>query len=75
MPGVTHIVERHKLAFGDRLIAAAAEAGAADPPSLGRQLAVIYEGANALSTSCNDAQVMDDARHAATTVIRAALGG
>jgi AcrR family transcriptional regulator len=74
MPGVAHLVEEHKRAFRDLLITIAAEACAADPTSLGRQLAVIYEGAAALSTSCNDALVIDDARHAAATVIRAALG-
>lgn len=74
MPGVAHLVEKHKRAFRDLLITIAAEAGAADPTSLGRQLAVIYEGAAALSASCNDALVIDDARHAAATVIRAALG-
>jgi AcrR family transcriptional regulator len=73
MPRVTHLVEQHKRAFRDLLIATAAEAGAADPTSLGRQLAVIYEGAAALSTSCNNAKVTDDARHAAATVIHAAL--
>jgi hypothetical protein len=50
MPSVAHPVQQHKQAFRDRLTAAA-EAGAADPQSLGRQLAVIYEGATALSTS------------------------
>lgn len=42
---------------------------AADAQRLGRQLAVIYEGAAALSTSCDDAQVI-----AAATLVQAALG-
>lgn len=74
IPGVAHLAAQHKQAFRDRLTATAAEAGAADPHSLGRQLAVLFEGANALSTSCNDRQVIADARHAAATLIQAALG-
>jgi AcrR family transcriptional regulator len=74
MPPVARLVEQHKRAFRDLLIATAADAGAADPVSLGGQLAVIYEGLAALSTSRNDAEVTDDARRAAETVIRAALG-
>ncbi|MER6316830.1 hypothetical protein ABT237_24155 [Streptomyces sp. NPDC001581] len=55
-------------------MAVAAEAGAADPEALGRQLAVIFEGANALAASCNDNQVFSDARRAAKTLLAAALG-
>jgi len=54
-------------------VATAAEAGAADPQSLGRQLAVIFEGANALSASLNDAEAFTDARRAARTLLDAAL--
>lgn len=54
-------------------MATAAEAGAADPESLGRQFAVIFEGANALAASTNDAQVFTDARRAAKTLLDAAL--
>ncbi len=57
----------------DRLVATAAEAGAADPQSLGRQLAVIFEGANALSASLNDAEAFTDARRAARTLLDTAL--
>ena len=57
----------------DRLVATAAEAGAADPDSLGRQLAVIFEGANALAASTNDAQAFTDARRAAKTLLDTAL--
>ncbi|AJF63278.1 TetR/AcrR family transcriptional regulator [Streptomyces vietnamensis] len=70
---VALLAQRHKQAFRDRLVATAAEAGAADPESLGRQLAVIFEGANALAASCNDAQAFLDARQAAKTLLDVAL--
>jgi hypothetical protein len=57
----------------DRLISTAVEAGAPDPISLGRQLAVVYEGAAALSASSNTTQVVPDARRAAETLIQVAL--
>jgi AcrR family transcriptional regulator len=47
MPHVAQLVKQHKQAFLDRLINTALEAGAPDPVSLGRQLAVVYEGAAA----------------------------
>ncbi|MFF2785557.1 TetR/AcrR family transcriptional regulator [Streptomyces sp. NPDC058049] len=74
LPEIARLAERHKQAFRDRLVATAAEAGAADPAALGRQLAVIFEGANALAASCNDAQVFTDARRAAKTLLDVALG-
>ncbi|MER6254175.1 hypothetical protein ABT224_22745 [Streptomyces sp. NPDC001584] len=55
-------------------MATAAEAGAADPEALGRQLAVLFEGANALAASCNDARVFSDAGQAAQTLVDIALG-
>jgi AcrR family transcriptional regulator len=73
LPEVARLAQRHKQAFRDRLVATAAEAGAADPQSLGRQLAVIFEGANALSASLNDAEAFTDARRAARTLLDAAL--
>jgi len=73
IPDVAGLVEQHKQAFRTRLTEIAAAAGAADPQSLGKQLAVVYEGATALSTSCNDTQVIADARRAAATLIDAAL--
>lgn len=73
LPEVARLAERHKRVFRDRLVATAAEAGAADPEALGRQLAVIFEGANALAASCNDAQVFSDARRAAETLLDIAL--
>ena len=73
LPEVARLAQRHKLAFRDRLVATAAEAGAADPESLGRQLAVIFEGANALATSSSDAQAFTDARRAAKTLLDIAV--
>ncbi|MFD0149437.1 TetR/AcrR family transcriptional regulator [Streptomyces sp. NPDC055721] len=74
LPEVARLAQRHKQAFRDRLVATASEAGAADPDALGRQLAVLFEGANALAASCNDAQVFTDARQAAQTLLDIALG-
>ncbi|MER5934193.1 helix-turn-helix domain-containing protein [Streptomyces sp. NPDC002054] len=73
LPEVASLAQRHKQAFRDRLAATAAEAGAVDPETLGRQLAVIFEGANALAASCNDPHVFADARQAAKTLLDAAL--
>ena len=73
LPEVARLAQRHKRAFRDRLVATAAEAGAADPESLGRQLAVIFEGANALAASSNDTEVFTDARRAARTLLDIAL--
>lgn len=74
LPEVARLAQRHKQAFRDRLVVTAAEAGAADPEALGRQLAVIFEGANALAASCNDAQVFTDAWRAAKTLLDMAVG-
>lgn len=73
LPEVARLAQRHKQAFRDRLVATAAEAGAAPPESLGRQLAVIFEGANALAASCNDTEAFTDARRAAKTLLDVAL--
>src|SRR6266508_2722535 len=73
LPEVARLAQRHKQAFRDRRVAAAAEAGATDPEGLGRQLAVIFEGANALAASCNDADVFTDAQRAAKTLLDVAL--
>ena len=73
LPEVARLAQRHKRAFRDRLVATAAEAGAADPESLGRQLAVIFEGANALAASSNDAEAFTDARRAAKTLLEIAV--
>jgi hypothetical protein len=74
MPAVAHLVQQYKQAFQHSLTRIAAEAGAADPDGLGRQLAVLYEGATALATSCDDIQPVSDAKTAAATLVRAALG-
>jgi hypothetical protein len=73
LPEVARLAQRHKQSFRDRLVATAAEAGAADPESLGRQLAVIFEGANALAASSNDVEAFTDARQAAKTLLDIAL--
>ncbi|GHH68131.1 AcrR family transcriptional regulator [Streptomyces umbrinus] len=69
MPEAAALVEQHKRGFAARLIKAAAEAGAADPDVLGRQLALLFEGCRALSTSLNDPQPIHDARKLAATLI------
>jgi AcrR family transcriptional regulator len=73
LPGVDDIVSTHKLQFIDRLISAAAAAGATDPYALGHQLAVLFEGAGALATSLNDRAPLVHARAAAEILIDAAL--
>jgi hypothetical protein len=75
MPEAAALVERHKGEFTERLIKTAAEAGAHEPETLGRQLAVLFEGANALSTSLNDTLPYQDARELARTLIDQATGG
>jgi AcrR family transcriptional regulator len=73
MPGLDHIVHAHKLRFIDRLIQAATTAGARDPYRLGHQLAVLFDGSSALSTSLNDRAPLVHARSAAATLIDAAI--
>ena len=73
LPEVARLAQRHKQAFRDRLVATAAEAGAAHPEGLGRQLAVLFEGANALAASCNDTEAFTDAQRAAGTLLDVAL--
>jgi len=72
LPAVQEAVIRHKRDFTQRLIDTAAEAGALDPRALGRQLAVLFEGATALATSLNDPSPVKDARGAAAALIDAA---
>lgn len=67
-------VERHKRELIARLIDTAAEAGAHQPEALGWQLAVLFEGARALSTSLNDMRPFDEAEELAQTLIRSATG-
>ncbi|MEV6115867.1 hypothetical protein AB0L59_25985 [Streptomyces sp. NPDC052109] len=73
LPAVREIVARHKQAFADLLTETAREAGAADPEVLGRQLAVLFEEAEAPATSLNDPRPVSGARAAAVTLIDAAL--
>lgn len=73
MPGVHDIVRTNKRAFIDGLIELAKQAGAANPRLLGNQLAVLYEGAAALTTSLNDPTPWAQARSAAATLIELAL--
>jgi AcrR family transcriptional regulator len=74
MPEAAALVERHKREFAARLIKTTAEAGAPEPEALGRQLAVLFEGARALSTSLNDPRPFQDARELATALINQATG-
>jgi AcrR family transcriptional regulator len=73
MPEVAELVEQHKRAFTHRLVEVAAEAGAHDPETLARQLALLFEGARALSTSLNDTQPFRDAHELAETLIDQAV--
>jgi AcrR family transcriptional regulator len=73
LPSADQIVRSHKQEFTRRLVAAARQAGAADPHLLGHQLAVLFEGATAMATSLNDAAPVVHARAAAATLIDAAL--
>ncbi len=72
LPEASAVVERHKREFTARLIDTAAEAGARRPEALGRQLAVLFEGARALSTSLNDMRPFQDAEELAKTLIEGA---
>ncbi|MEU4341513.1 helix-turn-helix domain-containing protein [Nocardia sp. NPDC023852] len=69
MPGVQDIVHAHKRNYIAGLIELARQAGAADPQLLGDQLAVLYEGAAALSTSLDDPAPWTHARRAAEALI------
>ncbi|MGP4020063.1 TetR/AcrR family transcriptional regulator [Saccharopolyspora sp. 5N708] len=71
MPEVARLVAEHKETFRQRLIEAAGQAGATNPERLGRHLAVLFEGATALSTSCDDKSMISDARSAAVALIDA----
>src|ERR1700758_5274738 len=73
MPGVQDIVRTNKRSFIDGLTELAKQAGAADPRLLGNQLAVLYEGAAALTTSLDDPSPWAQARAAAETLIEQAL--
>jgi hypothetical protein len=69
MPGVEHIVHRHKRDYVDGLTQLARDAGATDPEMLGNQIALLYEGASALSSSLNDPAPWARARVTAEALI------
>jgi hypothetical protein len=69
MPGIEHIVHLQKRAYVDALTQLARQAGAADPEMLGNQIALLYEGASAMSTSLNDPAPWARARAAAEALI------
>jgi AcrR family transcriptional regulator len=73
MPEIHEIVEAHKRSYVDGVIALAREAGAANPKLLGSQLAILFEGAAAMSTSLNDAEPWTHARKAAQTLLGEAV--
>lgn len=73
MPEVQDIVHTHKRNYINGLTKLAKQAGAANPRLLGNQLAVLYEGAAALSTSLNDRAPWAHARKAAQTLIDQAV--
>ncbi|MFI8770375.1 TetR/AcrR family transcriptional regulator [Streptomyces sp. NPDC053792] len=73
MPDVTGVVQRYKQRFVERLAGLAAEAGARDPQHLGWQLAVLVEGATALSTSLDSDRPGHAAVEAARVLIHNAL--
>ena len=69
MPAVERIVHLHKRDYADGLVDLARQAGALDPDMLGNQVALLYEGASALSTSLNDPTPWARARAAAEALI------
>jgi AcrR family transcriptional regulator len=73
MPEIQDIVHEHKRDYIKGLIKLARQAGAANPTVLGNQLALLYEGAAALSTSLDDPTCWTHARKAATTLIDQAV--
>jgi len=68
-PAVEHIVHLHERDYVDGLVHLARQAGAGDPEMLGNQLALLCEGASALSTSLNDPAPWPRARVAAEALI------
>ena len=73
MPEIAEIVREHKHNYIDGLARLAKEAGAGNPKLLANQLAVLYEGAAALSTSLDDPAPWTHARKAAQTLIDLAV--
>ena len=73
MPEVHEIVREHKMTYINGVAKLAKEAGADNPKLLANQLAVLYEGAAALSTSLDDPTPWTHARKAAQTLIEQAV--
>jgi AcrR family transcriptional regulator len=73
MPEVQDIVHIHKRNYINGLTKLAKQAGARNPKLLGNQLALLYEGAAALSTSLDDPTPWAHARKAAQTLIDEAV--
>lgn len=73
MPEVHEIVHAHKMSYINGVAKLAKEAGADNPKLLANQLAVLYEGAAALSTSLDDPTPWTHARKAAQTLIDQAI--
>ncbi|AFR50752.1 TetR/AcrR family transcriptional regulator [Gordonia sp. KTR9] len=56
MPEVTEFVHTQKRAFATAIVDLCRDYGASDPSLLGHQIALLYEGAAALSTSLDDVE-------------------
>ncbi|MFJ5259799.1 TetR/AcrR family transcriptional regulator [Streptomyces sp. NPDC088387] len=71
-PGLPLVIE-HKRQFLQQVVDAARRAGAREPDRLGRQLAVLFEGAMALTASLDDSEAFEFARTAAEDILRHGL--
>ncbi|PYE12479.1 TetR family transcriptional regulator [Williamsia limnetica] len=69
MPDVADFVHVQKRAFADAIIELCRDYGADDPDLLGHQIALLYEGAAALSTSLDDPAPWVYARTTAETLL------
>ena len=67
----TRVVRQEKQWIRDLFSSLLAEAGVADPEALGRQLAIIHEGAIVELTAGGSQQALDDARRAVRSLISA----
>jgi AcrR family transcriptional regulator len=73
IPEIHNIVEEHKRNYIKGLIKLARQVGATNPTLLGNQLALLYEGAAALSTSLDDPTPWTHARTVAQTLLDQAV--
>jgi AcrR family transcriptional regulator len=73
LPEVHEIVHAHKRAFANGLTTLTKQAGASNPKLLANQLAVLHEGAAALSTSLGESAPWTHARKAAQTLLDQAI--